>query len=306
MAELYYNGAPGIPKDWNKTLELYVTMMESICMESQESPISAAQFLPNLLEVLDSMQLRGLAPVETRLQAACKLPFWNRLPASRFAALYGSARLAYLQSRLVEAAKTWHQALKMWSELKDQPLMVRFCIEARYQIAKMQNTYDGLGDQSRIDQGMVAIDAERAAGVVELRPAIEAMPNFASFEFGTYNKLKESHRMVAEIKVLAKPGETAEDAAEVARNLFAEGFHETCPHACQDKDVELDFQSSTQVPKRCSGCGKQSLLGEKVDKGSTRESIRLFACAACNRVYYCSKECQKSDWKTHKSSCAKK
>ena len=27
-------------------------------------------------------------------------------------------------------------------------------------------------------------------------------------------------------------------------------------------------------------------------------------CSKCKKVYYCSKECQKSDWKTHKLSCS--
>ena len=30
---------------------------------------------------------------------------------------------------------------------------------------------------------------------------------------------------------------------------------------------------------------------------------RLFKCSRCKDVYYCSKECQKKDWKLHKIIC---
>ena len=29
-------------------------------------------------------------------------------------------------------------------------------------------------------------------------------------------------------------------------------------------------------------------------------------CSSCKKVYYCSQECQKQDWKFHKISCQKK
>jgi len=33
---------------------------------------------------------------------------------------------------------------------------------------------------------------------------------------------------------------------------------------------------------------------------------KLFSCKGCYSIYYCSKECQKSDWKTHKKGCREK
>jgi len=33
------------------------------------------------------------------------------------------------------------------------------------------------------------------------------------------------------------------------------------------------------------------------------ENIELFKCASCKCVYYCSKKCQKQDWKEHKEHC---
>ena len=44
---------------------------------------------------------------------------------------------------------------------------------------------------------------------------------------------------------------------------------------------------------RCHACGR----------GESPPDVRLFRCSRCKRVLYCSKECQKSDWKAHKTRC---
>jgi hypothetical protein len=46
--------------------------------------------------------------------------------------------------------------------------------------------------------------------------------------------------------------------------------------------------------ERCAACGKQ--------KGSN-SSLKLFDCSRCKTVAYCGRDCQKQDWKTHKSEC---
>jgi hypothetical protein len=32
---------------------------------------------------------------------------------------------------------------------------------------------------------------------------------------------------------------------------------------------------------------------------------KLMACSSCKKVRYCSRECQKADWKRHKEECGK-
>ena len=49
------------------------------------------------------------------------------------------------------------------------------------------------------------------------------------------------------------------------------------------------------VPKKkafkvCATCGKSR----------KKDRVMLFTCSTCMKVFYCSPECQKSDWKKHK------
>jgi hypothetical protein len=70
-------------------------------------------------------------------------------------------------------------------------------------------------------------------------------------------------------------------------------FHE------DDQDADSFYNMKNNDPetiflgwfaKKCSVCGFQSDLKK---------------CAGCQNVYYCSRECQKKDWISHKKDCAK-
>lgn len=46
---------------------------------------------------------------------------------------------------------------------------------------------------------------------------------------------------------------------------------------------------------QCGGCGRR----ENLDRGE-----KFKKCAACKKIYYCSRKCQKKDWKSgHQMSC---
>jgi hypothetical protein len=58
--------------------------------------------------------------------------------------------------------------------------------------------------------------------------------------------------------------------------------------------LEGKVSSAKDCPKtdKCNGCKEQS------------ESSRLMKCMQCLSIEYCSKECQRADWKSHKQYCA--
>ena len=48
------------------------------------------------------------------------------------------------------------------------------------------------------------------------------------------------------------------------------------------------------VERKCGGCGLWQTPERKLER-----------CGQCRRVYYCSRQCQLADWKTHKVGCKK-
>jgi hypothetical protein len=80
----------------------------------------------------------------------------------------------------------------------------------------------------------------------------------------------------------------------------------TCRIACQ-LETEVEARASAAAhgmhymgrnapklePTACAGCGRQ------------QTELVLKRCARCEAVWYCSRECQLNDWKSHKRSCKK-
>ena len=193
-----------------------------------------------------------------------------------------------------EAAELWRQSIKFWKQLEGQPLLQEYCVHARHQVAKMQNTLDSLGDEDKNKAGMVAIDAERDEMLAVLRPAIEALPNFASLDESANTQHTEPSRIFGMMQLRVPEGLPVDELTHAMVQQLDIG-----------DGVEFDIQAAEDTLKRCEACGKQTYLGTKVDKGRSPafETVQLLACAACEKVYYCGKACQKSHWKVHKPSC---
>ena len=59
------------------------------------------------------------------------------------------------------------------------------------------------------------------------------------------------------------------------------------------KEIIRSRRKGTEAWRSCNMCEKtEAALGKK-----------LSACASCGRAWYCSRECQKSHWKSHKTVC---
>jgi len=64
---------------------------------------------------------------------------------------------------------------------------------------------------------------------------------------------------------------------------------------------KFDLNVPKKFRRSCSICGIED--GNR--KNGESERIFLSKCARCEKVYYCSAKCQKSDWKKHKKVCKK-
>jgi hypothetical protein len=71
--------------------------------------------------------------------------------------------------------------------------------------------------------------------------------------------------------------------------LFAKA---TCSYACKRSLVAPTNEIlDGTVYQRCMSCER------------TDDTVQLRGCSRCKAVYYCSRECQKTDWKWHKKVC---
>ncbi|KAJ3315206.1 hypothetical protein HDU93_004659 [Gonapodya sp. JEL0774] len=72
-------------------------------------------------------------------------------------------------------------------------------------------------------------------------------------------------------------------------------------HCLVDGMESVDSLIIRAVRQNCGNCDCSAWadIGESSEPGATN----LFWCVRCKRIKYCSKECQKADWKWHKMFC---
>ncbi len=77
-------------------------------------------------------------------------------------------------------------------------------------------------------------------------------------------------------------------------NTLVQYFRKRIPSACLDKKYK-----EVKSVKKMGYCYNPncSLPGRKAERS------KMFYCTRCGEVNYCSSECQKADWKTHRKFC---
>lgn len=70
-------------------------------------------------------------------------------------------------------------------------------------------------------------------------------------------------------------------------------------------DAFPDFASVHVVMFKRASAGWRPLIVAYQMCANCGKTDSLKSCSSCKKTYYCSKECQKKDWKAHKSSCKK-
>ena len=62
------------------------------------------------------------------------------------------------------------------------------------------------------------------------------------------------------------------------------------------------FAMFSNDPRAIMNLPRVNFLG--MCKTCLKENVKLLTCGRCKSVFYCSKDCQKKDWKSHKAVCA--
>lgn len=63
------------------------------------------------------------------------------------------------------------------------------------------------------------------------------------------------------------------------------------------KPVPAMSDSEKRIIHMCGRCAKRAA------EGSDQHDAGLMVCTRCHNRRYCSRECQKADWKMHKPAC---
>lgn len=79
-----------------------------------------------------------------------------------------------------------------------------------------------------------------------------------------------------------------------------------CQNACAEmlKKAE-DCGLFTEVMERIAELREGYDKEQESCKACKTNNMKLYLCSRCRSVKYCSKECQKKDWTTHKHNCGK-
>lgn len=141
------------------------------------------------------------------------------------------------------------------------------------------------------------------------KPNIKGLPNMCCDEY--YKNLKKwmsggAGKQLVDMLDKDVPGEIPKFLPGIAGSVWFDTIltgrgrtkmTRVSPHNCEELEgvlfIGVDPSNYDDSIKSCDGCG----LG--VSKTSLKK------CAKCEKVWYCSKECQKNEWTQHKHKCKK-
>eukprot|EP01118_Nematostelium_gracile_P010886 TRINITY_DN3816_c0_g1_i4.p1 TRINITY_DN3816_c0_g1~~TRINITY_DN3816_c0_g1_i4.p1 ORF type:complete len:832 (+),score=244.16 TRINITY_DN3816_c0_g1_i4:46-2541(+) len=110
-----------------------------------------------------------------------------------------------------------------------------------------------------------------------------------------------------------KSGRTANEMLKKIFPQFVKLVPNTTPAAAtpstnnNNKKVPATKANANPAPKKEEQAPKEEKENKKGEGcahcGKSEDEVKLKKCSVCLKVYYCSRECQKADWSSHKTVC---
>lgn len=131
-------------------------------------------------------------------------------------------------------------------------------------------------DHGRVKEEMELARGQAMQAIAIMKPGVEDLAQTLASAF--FDPYAHPITRISSTKADSRP----QDFIELAKELVA------------DYDKKKEPGSSKDTTPTCKGCGSKE----------GKNSQELKSCAKCKRAKYCSRECQKSDWKKHKTACS--
>ena len=250
IAELYYNGVPGITSNLTTSINYYVKTWENVV--SRNFPMMKS-LISNMVEVHYSIDVETLDGFASRMHQAYEI---NQIPELHMLAVMWSARVADLSGRHDEAIDLYRSAKKIAVSLGDKP-QATVCSK-RKAILKAMDAGSSEDVQKATDKAIEKYDARIRKNFDKLHSEDS---KHCTSGVGVPN--------IVRMKVRLEEGTTID--------MLKQQLPGTTFAPC--------------VTKKCGECGKDEV------------GVVFKKCGKCSVMVYCSKQCQRANWKEHSKKC---